>query len=157
MGLSKWAITQRGTLIYTGVADPASPFRILILDDHKLFRKAVTDYCIRPFFKNVELIEFENGDDAYAFIKNEISNKSMIDLFITDINHPGIRGQDLVKAIRQYESMYGKPSRIPIMMLTMVDETRYPELVANKMVDSYLTKATEPEDIIDCMEEILYI
>ena len=66
------------------------------------------------------------------------------------------RGQELVKSIRFQESLFGNPTRIPIMILSMVDETRYPELITDKMVDHYLTKIMEPEDIIDCMEEILY-
>ena len=85
-----------------------------------------------------------------------IYNKSKIDLFITDINHPGLRGQELVKSIRFQEVLAGNPTRIPIIILSMVDESCYPELVKDKIIDSYLTKATEPEDIIDCMEEILY-
>jgi len=114
------------------------------------------DYCIRPFFKNIDFIEFENGDEAHKFIKNEIDNGSKIDLFITDINHPGQMGQDLVKSIRFYERLSGNSTRIPIMILSMVEETRYPELITENIVDSYLTKATDPEDIIDCMEVILY-
>lgn len=156
MALSKWLISQAGKLIYAGAADQAYPFRILMLDDHKLFRKAVNDYCIRPFFKNVDLIEFENGDEACAFIKNEINHNNRIDLFITDINHPGLRGEELVKSIRFYEGLSVKTARIPIIILTMVAEGRYPELVTNNMVERYFTKVAEPEDIIDCMEEILY-
>ena len=153
---SKWYISQQGKLSHAGSKPFAPPYSILVLDDHKLFRSAITDYCIRPFFKNINLIEFENGDDAFAFIKNEINNKNKIDLLITDINHPGLRGQELVKSIRFHEGLSATPNRIPIMILSMVDESRYPELIAHKMVDHFLTKATEPEEIIDCMEGILY-
>jgi len=104
----------------------------------------------------MDIIEFENGDNAFDFIKNEINGEKKIDLIISDINHPGLRGQELAKSIRFQEALSGNPTRIPIMILSMVDETRYPELVADNIVDSYLTKATEPETIIDCMEEILY-
>lgn len=156
MILSKWTISQQGKLYHAGYNPLNTPLRILVLDDHKLFRQAITAYCLLPFFSNINLIEFENGDEADAFIKKGINDKNRIDLIITDINHPGMRGQDLVKSIRYYESLSGDKIRIPIIILTMVDETRYPELIAGKMVDRYLTKATEPEDIIDCIEEILY-
>lgn len=156
MRLSKWTISQQGKLSHTGSNPLTTPLRILVLDDHVLFRQAITAYCILPFFSNINLIEFGNGDKADAFIKNEIDNKNRIDLIITDINHPGMRGQDLVKSIRYYESLSCNQIRIPIIILTMVNETCYPELITDKMVDHYLTKATEPEDIIDCMEEILY-
>ena len=157
MSLSKWSISRPGKLIHSGVSALKSPFSILVLDDHKVFRTGLIDYCIRLFFKNINLVEFENGDDADAFIKKGLNDKNRIDLIITDINHPGMRGQELVKSIRYYESLADNKIRIPIIILTMVDETRYPELIADKMVDRYLTKATEPEDIIDCIEEILYV
>lgn len=104
----------------------------------------------------MDIIEFENGDAAYEFIRQEINEKHKIDLIISDINHPGIRGQELVKSIRFHEGLCASPIHIPIIMLTMVDETHYPELLENNIVDHYFTKATEPEDIIDCIEEILY-
>lgn len=156
MFLSNWFVSPLGNFSRTGLLSLSSPLRVVYLDDHKLFRGTVVNYCIKPFFKNMDIIEFENGDDTYDFIKTEIGNNNKIDLIITDINHPGLRGQELVKYIRFHEGLSVSSKRIPIIMLTMVDETRYPELVEDKIVDSYLSKATEPEDIIDCMEEILY-
>ncbi len=104
----------------------------------------------------MNIIEFENGDDTYNFIKTEINNKNKVDLIISDINHPGLRGQELVKSIRIVEELDGGANRIPIILLTMVGESYYPELLKNKMVDFFLSKATEPEDIIDCIEDILF-
>lgn len=154
MIFSKWSLSKQGNLFHIG--ELKSHLRIIVLDDHKIFRSAVAAYCILPFFENIELIEFENGDVANAFIQKEINEESRIDLVLTDINHPGMRGQELVKSIRHYEGVSGSKTRIPIIILTMVDESRHPELIADKMVDRYLTKSAEPEDIIDCIEEILY-
>ncbi|MBL0200347.1 MAG: response regulator transcription factor [Chitinophagaceae bacterium] len=156
MCLSKWSISHPGKLIHSGASALKSTFSILVLDDHKVFRTGLIDYCIRLFFRNISLVEFENGDDADAFIKKDLNDKNRIDLIITDINHPGMRGQELVKSIRYNESLSGNKTRIPIIILTMVEEIRYPELIEDKIVEYYLTKSTEPEDIIDCMEEILY-
>lgn len=155
MQLSKWFISKQAKLIHKGKL--RSPLRILVLDDHKLFRSAVTVHCILPYFKDCELLEFENGDTALAFITNEIHHNRKIDLIITDINHPGLRGNELVKSIRLYEKSADTQTRIPIIMLTMVEERNYPELLADNIVDHYFTKATEPEDIVECMEEILYV
>lgn len=156
MNLSKWSISHQGNFSRKGYMPASSQARVVYLDDHKLFRGAVVNSCIKLFFKNMDIIEFENGDDAYDFIKKEINNKNKIDLLITDINHPGLRGQELVKSIRIVEKLAGGLSRIPIILLTMVGESYYPELLNDKLVDYFLSKATEPEDIIDCMEEILY-
>ena len=156
MLLSKWSISPKGNFYRSGINSIHTPIRVVYLDDHKLFRGSVVNYCIKPFFKNMVIIEFENGDDTYDFIKTEINNKNKIDLIISDINHPGLRGQELVKSIRIVEDLDGGANRIPIILLTMVGESYYPELLKNKMVDYFLSKATEPEDIIDCMEDILF-
>lgn len=156
MNLSKWSIIAPGNLFYKGRSPLSSPRRVIYLDDHALFRSAVIDHCIKPFFSNVQVKEFSDGNEAIEHIKNELRSNCRIDLIITDINHPGLRGQELVKSIRFQEVLSCNPTRIPIIILSMVDETRYPELLADNLVDSYLTKATEPEDIIDCMEDILY-
>lgn len=156
MLLSKWTISPKGKFSRIEFITSSSPIRIVYLDDHKLFRDAVINSCIKPFFKNIAILEFENGDDAYEFIKKEINGKNKIDLIITDINHPGLRGQELVKSIRIVEAIASKKSRIPIILLSMVAESYYPELLNNKMVNYFLSKATESEDIIDCMEEILF-
>lgn len=137
-------------MIYT------SPARIIHLDDHAIFRDGLSSGCIWPFFTNPELIEFSNGDEAYDFIKTEIKANKKIDLIITDINHPGLRGNQFVKAVRYYEGLSNSSIHIPIIILSMVDETYFPELRANKIVDAYLTKATEVEDIMDCFKNILF-
>lgn len=131
--------------------------RIIHLDDHSIFRDGLSKSCIQPFFTNAELIGFSNGDEAYDFIKNEITANRKIDLIITDINHPGLKGNELAKAIRDYERLSDNPIHIPILIISMVEEKNFPELRANKVVDAYLTKATEVEDIIVCIETILHL
>ena len=135
-------------MIYT------SPARIIHLDDHVIFRDGLSRSCIWPFFTNPELIEFSNGDEAYDFIKNEINVNKKIDLIITDINHPGLMGNEFVKAVRDYERLSDNPTHIPILIISMVEEKNFPELRANKVVDAYLTKATEVEDIMLCLKNI---
>jgi two-component system chemotaxis response regulator CheV len=137
-------------MIYT------SPARIIHLDDHILFRNGLSSSCIWPFFTNAELIEFANGDEAYEFIKTEIKANKKIDLIITDINHPGLKGDELVKGIRLYEELSNSSIRIPILIISMVGEKNFPELRENKIVFDYLSKATEVESIVNCLEEILY-
>ena len=135
----------------------ASLSRIIHLDDHSLFRDGVLKYCIKPFFTNPDVIEFSNGDEAYKFIMDEIEANKKIDLIITDINHPGLKGNEFVKAVRYYENLFNSSMHIPIIILSMVEETYFPELIVNKIVDGYLPKTTEVKDIIVCMETILQL
>lgn len=133
----------------------ALPLRIIHLDDSFAFRKGVLSSCIQPFLTNHELIEFENGDEAYKFIKTEISGNKKIDLIITDINHYGLRGNELAKAIRLYEEQFKSSHRIPIIVLTMVEEKVHSELIANNIVDAYLSKSASVEDVISCIQKLL--
>lgn len=153
---SKWSISARGQFVYEKLPNLSEHRRIVYLEDHSLFRDTVINYCIKPFFSNIQLIEFSDGNDAYGHIENELRANGDIDLIITDINHPGMRGNELVNAVRFIEGFAGSRIHIPIIVLSMVEEARYPDLRKNKMVDRYLSKSTEAEDIVDCLEEILY-
>ncbi len=132
-----------------------SPARIVHLDDHSIFRDGVSKSCILPFFTKPELFGFSDGDEAYDFIKTEITANRKIDLIITDINHPGLKGNQFANAIRDYEKLFNNAIHIPILIISMVEEKNFPELRADKIVDAYFTKATEVKEIVDCIRNIL--
>lgn len=155
MNLSKWSISTSGGLYRNGLSTRPSTATIVFLDDHSLIRETVVDFCLKPFFSNIDIIQFSDGDDALEFLKNKISHYKKIDLLITDINHPGLKGHDLVKAVRKLEWMSEIPYRIPIIILSMVEESRLPELKAEG-INAYLCKSSEPEEIIEQVENILY-
>lgn len=133
-------------------------FNIVYLDDHRIFSDAIVCYCLRPYFLFDSLEVLRNGDDALQHIKNEIDQHNPIDLFITDINHPGMKGDELILKIRQYEIEKKYPYRIPIVVITMIPYAFVPGLVGAgiKMVDAYFLKAAEAEEIVEAIEGILY-
>lgn len=156
MQLSKWAISTLGNFNRADSSAVNRNARIILLDDHRLFREGLIN-CIRPFFKFVEILTFRNGDRALAYLQNQISENKIVDLFITDISHPGLHGNELVKQLRIYEKQFNSIHKTPILIISMVDETAYPELMAEKIVNAYLTKASEVDVIIDCLENLLYV
>lgn len=158
MTLSKWSVSAQGGFQRNGTLLDNRSFHIVCLDDHKLFSSAICEYCIKPFFPLAKLEILTNGDDAYAYIKNQIDRNNPIDLFITDINHPGLRGDTLIKMIRQYERKSNPVFRIRIMVVTMMAYAFVPELVAAgiDMVDCYFSKTAEADEIIDGIEDLLY-
>lgn len=131
------------------------PLRIIYLEDHVLFRRPMINMCLKPLVSSLDLIEFDNGDHARDFIENGIRNKNKIDLIITDILHPGIPRNELVKRIRFYEEKYNSKLRIPIVVLSMVPESRFPNLMSDKIIDAYLAKCAEIDDIIIYLEDLL--
>ncbi|HTN06700.1 hypothetical protein [Agriterribacter sp.] len=158
MMLSKWSVSAQGNFNREGSLFVHRSFHIVYLDDHKLFSNGLFELCIKPFFPLANVTILANGDDAYAYIKSQIDGNNRIDLFITDINHPGLKGDVLIKMIRQYEKEKDCDFRIPIVVITMMVYAFVPELVAAgmDMVDCYFSKMAEAYEIVDGIEELLY-
>lgn len=117
------------------------------MDDHQLFRRGVFDFCIHPMFPNAEVLDFANGDEAFAYLSKGILEDDLPDLLITDVNHPGMRGDALVKSIRQAESDHCSLRPIPIIVLTFCDQVYAPLLKPGKNVDEYFCKSVTEEDL----------
>lgn len=120
-----------------------------------MIRETVIDLCLKPFFSNIDITQFSDGDEALEFLKHNISHYKKIDLLITDINHPGLKGHDLVKAVRKLEWISEIPYCIPIIILSMIEESRFPDL-RSEGINGYLCKSCEPEEIIEQVDNILY-
>ncbi|MBS1921163.1 MAG: hypothetical protein JST17_13000 [Bacteroidetes bacterium] len=93
--LSKLKISVGGKVVREGKNKYNVPVQIIYLDDHKLFRSVINDYCIKPFYVLAKIIEIENGDMALAKVEKCIAACTTPDLIITDINHPGLTDMNL--------------------------------------------------------------
>jgi len=69
------------------------PLRIVLLDDVEEVR-AAHRVMIQSRFADADIIECENGDEAWKSLQT-----SPPDLFITDLTHPGLRGEELSKLL----------------------------------------------------------
>lgn len=158
MRLSRWLVSAQGNMIGPQTISGNRRLNIVYLDDHRLFSDAVIDYCIQPYFPIDKLEVLRNGYDAYRYIRNRIDQNSRVDLFLTDINHPGMRGDELIPRIRQYETEKKTGYRIPIVVITMMDYAFVPGLVGTGigMVDCYFSKTSDTHDIVEGIEALLY-
>lgn len=97
-----------------------------------------------------------NGTEALKYIEDEIDQENHIDLIVTDINHPGLRGDELIKKIRYYENLFRLP-HIPIVVLTMVGEENLQHICGPgvNLITKYFSKASEADEIIETLEDIL--
>ena len=131
--------------------------KIVYLDDHALFSTAMSQQCIYPYFPNAQLIQFTNGDGAHEFLEASIKAHDKIDLFITDINHPGMQGDCLSHAIRSYERTFASPFIIPILVVSMVGDNEESIYFDNSgtVIQKYLTKASTVEEIVYTIQELL--
>lgn len=114
--------------------------KILIVDDEKLIREVIREYCLK---ENYEVIEASNGYEAI-----EISKKENIDLIIMDIMMPKMDGYSSIKEIK-------KNKDIPCIMLSARKE-EFDKLTGFDLgIDDYITKPFSPKELIARIKAII--
>ncbi len=117
--------------------------RILVIDDHPLFRKGVGQLiAIAP---HLELVgEASNGEDGVAMAR-ELDP----DLVLLDLHMTGMSGIETLKAIRDA----GLDCRVVI--LTVSDSADDLVAAIRSGADGYLLKDMEPEDLLAAVDDTL--
>jgi len=77
----------------TPATDAKEPITILLIDDEESVRAIVVKILRRAKY---DVIEAENGDAA---LKLAAAHKGKIDIIVTDMYMPGMRGPEVVKAL----------------------------------------------------------
>ncbi len=111
------------------------PIRILLVDDHILFRRGIVNLLESK--KDVEVVG-EAGDGEEALKK---AQELMPDLILMDIAMPGISGSEATQLIKE-EMPYVK-----IVMLTVSERDSDLFQAIRVGADGYLLKDLEPEEL----------
>src|SRR5216117_364418 len=117
--------------------------RIVIVDDHPLFRKGLE-----------ELIQ---SDDSFAVCGQagnaaeamDVIRKLNPELAIVDLSLPGANGIELIKNIR------AEFPKLPILVLSMHDESLYAVRALRAGADGYVMKHEAMANVIQAIHEIL--
>ena len=113
---------------------------ILIVDDEKLIREVIKEYCLK---ENYNVLEASNGIEAISILKKE-----SIDLVIMDIMMPKMDGFTCLKEIKKIKD-------IPCLMLSARKE-EYDKLTGFSLgIDDYLTKPFSPKELMARVKAIL--
>lgn len=117
-------------------------WRILLVDDHALFRQGVkTLLSTRPGFDVVA--EASNGCEAI-----ELAARHQPDVIFMDIDMPDVNGLDATRAIKH------EWPAITIIMLTVSDyEAQLFEAIKSG-ASGYLLKNLEPQELFDMLEKL---
>ena len=117
--------------------------RIVVVDDHPLFRQGVVDtISLEPDF--VVIGEATSGEEALTLIRN--LNPSVA---IVDVNLPGINGQQVTQQVVNEKL----PTRI--MLLTAYDDSEQ-KLHAMKVgAAAYCVKDVQPETLAENVREVV--
>ena len=117
--------------------------KILIVDDHPIVR----DGLIRLIHEEQSLTVCGQAEDAHQALK--AISESRPDMAIVDITLKNSDGIDLMKSIR---SQYPK---LPVLILSMHDETLYAERALRAGAMGYIMKQEASEKLMEAVHEIL--
>jgi DNA-binding NarL/FixJ family response regulator len=116
--------------------------RIVIVDDHPLFRKGLE-----------QLIQSEDsfavcGEASNAPEAMDVIRKLNPDLAIVDLSLPGANGIELIKNIR------AEFSKLPILVLSMHDESLYALRALRAGAEGYVMKHEAMANVIQAIREV---
>jgi len=120
------------------------PKRIVIVDDHPLFRKGLEQLINSS--DDAFTICGEAGDAAEGMTT---IRQLKPDLAIVDLSLPGANGIELVKNIR---AEFGK---LPVLILSMHDESLYALRALRAGAQGYVMKQEALENVITAIREVL--
>ncbi len=119
--------------------------RILIVDDHPIVREGLRRLIdSKSEGKLVVCGEVDNADDALIII-----GKLRPDVVIVDVFLKSSDGIELVKNIR------AKYVKLPILMLSMYDESLYAERALQAGADGYIMKQADPNNLLEAIHKVL--
>lgn len=118
-------------------------WRILIVDDHPLFRKGIA-----------MLLEHEadvmiSGEAETAAQAMGLVERFEFELVIVDISLKDTNGIELVKSLKAL-----KP-QLPVLVLSMHDESLYAERALRAGARGYLMKKAPPEQVVTAIRQVL--
>jgi DNA-binding NarL/FixJ family response regulator len=116
--------------------------RIVIVDDHPLFRKGLE-----------QLIHSEDGFAVCGEANNAAEAMDVIrtlnpDLAIVDLSLPGANGIELIKNIR------AEFSKLPVLVLSMHDESLYALRALRAGAEGYVMKHEAMTNVIQAIREV---
>ena len=125
-----------------GLALPRA--KIVIVDDHPLFRKGLEQLINNSDGDVVVCGEAGNAAEAMSTIR-----KLKPDLVIVDISLPGANGIELIKNIRS------EFDKLPVLTLSMHDDSLYALRALRAGAQGYVMKEEALENVINAIREVL--
>lgn len=116
--------------------------RLLIIDDHPLFREGVAQ-MLRAVWPQAEVLCAGNAEAGLALARNGA------DLILLDMSLPGMAGAEALAAIRRQHP------EIPVAVLTASEDRRDREASMRAGARAYINKATSPEALLDTVTRVI--
>ena len=136
------AVTWR---IMTAFPSPAScpKIRVLVVDDHPIVRQGLSQLISQE----PDLMVCGQAEDARTAL--DAIDPSRPDIVIVDVSLEGPDGIELLKVIR------AKDARLPVLILSMHDESLYAERALRAGANGYIMKQEATERVLVAIRQIL--
>jgi DNA-binding NarL/FixJ family response regulator len=121
----------------------AKGVRALIVDDHPIIRKGLAQ-LIEMQRDMVAPFEADNGAQALEILKLQDCNFVILDI--------SLGTQNGIEVLRQIKAKF---PRIPVLMVSMHDESIYAHRALRAGAAGYLTKSDSPERIVPAIRKIM--
>ena len=116
--------------------------KLLIADDHPIFRKGLTD-ILEGSFSDIQIIECKDGREALEAIKKHKPSISILDINMPELN--GIEVSDIVTK----EKLSTR-----IVILTMYRDREMIKKAMDSGAYSYILKDFAANEIVDCIAKV---
>ena len=117
--------------------------RVLIADDHAVFRHGLKDILVRHFPD----ARFGEAETAQAALK--LAWKRSWDIMVLDVRMPGRSGLEILNEVK-----HARP-KLPVLILSAYPEDQYALRVLQAGAAGYLTKITATAELIQAVEKVL--
>ena len=118
------------------------PLRVLLVDDHILFRKGVAS--LLASHEDIEVVG-EAGDGVEAVAK---ARETVPDVILMDLSMPKCSGLEATRLVKR------EMPHVKIIILTVSDDDRDLFAAIKNGADGYLLKNLEPHQLFDMLEGI---
>lgn len=117
--------------------------RILLVDDHDLFRAGVSS-ILRNQDDMVVVGEFADGEQAIRAVREEAP-----DLVLMDVNMPGIGGIEATRKILQ------TAPQVKIIAVTVLSDDPFPNQLLDAGARGYISKGSGSEEMIEAIKMVM--
>jgi DNA-binding NarL/FixJ family response regulator len=117
--------------------------RILIADDHAMFRRGLRETLLEAF-PRVSFGEAKTAAETVEFVRHH-----HWDVVILDISMPGKSGLDILDDVKRLRP------RTPVLLLTMHPEQQYARRALKAGAAGYLTKDSVPDELKNAIKKII--
>jgi DNA-binding NarL/FixJ family response regulator len=119
-------------------------YRLLIADDHPLFREAIAD-VIRNRYPDAEILEAENLESAAALA---VANEEL-DLILLDLNMPGMHGLNGLIQLRN------ESPAIPVVIISAEEEKSVVLQAMTYGAVGFIIKSLPRDKMTQALEQVL--